>query len=67
MIIVYLLDLMLLMMMLLLGDVPTDDILVDDFNESSFRRKDREGNLFNPSIFFRYWRNVKAYIIFNYT
>ena len=55
------------MMMLLLGDVPTDDILVDDFKESSFRRKDREGNLFNPSIFFRYWKNVKAYIIFNYT
>ena len=38
---------MLLMMMLLLGDVPTDDILVDDFKESSFRRKDREGNLPN--------------------
>ena len=55
------------MMMLLLGDVPTDDILVDDFKESSFRRKDPEGNLFNPSIFFRYWKNVKAYIIFNYT
>ena len=33
---------MLLMMMLLLGDVPTDDILVDDFKESPFRRKDRE-------------------------
>lgn len=49
------------------SDVPTDDILVDDFKESSFRRKYREGNLFNPSIFFGYWKNVKVYIICNYT
>ena len=34
------------------SDVPTDDSLVDDFKEPSFRSKDREGNLFNPSIFF---------------
>jgi len=43
------------------SDVIADDILVDDFKLPSFQRKECEGSYFNPSIFFRYWKNVKAF------
>ena len=50
------------MMMMLLSCLKLPGMTpVMTFLEPSFRRKDREGNIFNPSIFFRYWKNVKAF------
>ena len=38
-----------------------DDKLVNDLKGASFRRKDCESMYFKPSIFFGYWKNVKAF------
>jgi len=38
-----------------------DGLLSDDSKGASFRRKDCEGMFFKPSIFFGYWKNVKAF------